>query len=307
MKRPVYNAIQSLLHDRRHLLGAICVRLGFLFPDEAYLRIMFFLRLRKPLDLKNPVTYNEKLQWLKLYYHCPEFTTMADKVAVKQYVTERIGSEFVAPLLGVWNHVEEIDWDKLPNQFVLKTNHDSGNYGVVICRDKTRFNVRKAKKRLRTSLHRNTFLLGREWPYKNIPRKVFAEQYLEDASSSEMLDYKFLCFDGKVKLMFIASERQSGVKMDYYDEHFNHLELTQSHPKASTAPSRPQHFELMKEMAEKLSEGIPHVRVDFFEVNGRVYFSEFTFFSYGGWSAFHPEEYDYLLGEYLTLPSEWNE
>lgn len=302
MKRPFYNAIQSLLHNRRHFLSALCFRFSFLFPDETYLKIMHRLELKRRLDLKNPVTYNDKLQWLKLYYHRPDFTMMADKVAVKQYVADLIGSEYVVPLIGVWDNVDEIEWEKLPRQFVLKTNHDGGNFGVVICRDKAQFNRQKAKQRLNASLHRNTYLLGREWPYKNIPRKVFAEQYIEDASGKEMVDYKFLCFDGKVKLLFISSERQHGVKMDYYDEDFNHLDLTQSHSTASIPPEKPQHFELMKELAEILSKGIPHVRVDFFEVNGKVYFSEYTFFSYGGWAAFHPDEYDYKLGEYITLP-----
>ena len=304
MKRPLFNAIHSLIYDRRHFVSALCVRFSFLFPNETYLKIMHRLELRRPLDLKNPAAYNDKLQWLKLNYHRPELTMMADKVAVKKYVADRIGSEYVVPLLGVWNHVNEIDWNSLPQQFVLKTNHDGGNFGVVICRDKSRFNVKKAKNRLRASLRRNTFLLGREWPYKNIPRKVFAEEFIRNNSSNDLPDYKFFCFDGNVKLMYIASERQSGtgVKIDYFDEFFNHLDLKQSHPNAQTAPRKPDSFDLMKELAEKLSEGFPHVRVDFFEANGKIFFSEFTFFTFGGWAAFHPEEYDYKLGEYITLP-----
>ena len=306
MKRPFYNAVQSLLHDRRHFLSALCVRLSFLFPDETYLRIMYRLQLGKRLDLVNPETYNDKLQWLKLYYHRQDLTMMADKVAVKQYVADKIGEEYVAPLLGVWNKVNEIDWDSLPEKFVLKTNHDGGNFGVVICRDKTQFNKTRAKNRMKASLHRNTFLLGREWPYKNIPRKVFAEQLIENASDSDLPDYKFFCFDGKVKLMYIASERLSktGVKIDYFDEEFNHLNLRQSHPNSSTVPPKPLHFDLMKRLAETLSQGLPHVRVDFFEANGKVFFSEFTFFTFGGWAAFHPKEYDYLLGSFISLPTK---
>ena len=306
MKRPFYNAFHSLLYDRRHLLSALCVRFGFLFSDEAYLKMMYRLELEKSLNLNNPETYNDKLQWLKLYYHRPEFTVMADKIAVKQYVAERIGDQYVVPLLGVWNSVEEIEWDKLPRQFVLKTNHDGGNYGVIICRDKSTFNRKGAENRLKASLRRNTYLLGREWPYKNIPRKVFAEQFIENTSDGDLPDYKFFCFDGKVKLMYVASERQSstGVKIDYFDEQFNHLALRQSHPNAAKVPPRPLQFELMKQLAEELSKGIPHVRVDFFEANGKVYFSEFTFFTFGGWAAFHPEEYDTILGSYITLPQK---
>ena len=305
MKRPLYNAIHSLFHKPRHFVGALCIRLGFLFPDAVYLKLIHRLELRKKLDLKNPKTYNDKLQWLKLYCHRPEFTMMADKVAVKPFVAERIGAEYVAPLLGVWDRVEDIEWDRLPQKFVLKTNHDGGNFGVVICKDKATFDRAKAEKRLKASLRRNTYLLGREWPYKDIPRKVFAEAYIEDAGREELLDYKFYCFDGKVRIVFIASGRQSGkeVCIDYYDTDCNHIDgLRQSHPNAPVPPAKPIHFDLMKSLAENLSEGIPHVRVDCYEANGKVYFSELTFFPYGGWAAFHPEEYDTILGDYLKLP-----
>ena len=295
MKRPLYNAVRSLFHKPRHFVSALCFRLSFLFPDELYLKMIHRLELGRKLDLKNPKTYNDKLQWLKLYCHRPEFTMMADKVAVKPFVAERIGADYVAPLIGVWDRVEDIEWDRLPQKFVLKTNHDGGNFGVVICKDKDTFDRAKAEKRLKASLRRNTYLLGREWPYKNIPRKVFAEEYIEDQGREELLDYKFYCFDGKVRIVFIASGRQTGkeVCIDYYDT---------DHPNAPVPPAKPVHFDLMKSLAENLSEGIPHVRVDFYEANGSVYFSELTFFPYGGWTAFHPEEYDTILGNYLKLP-----
>ena len=306
MKRPFYNAVKSLLHDRRHFVAALCVRVSFLFSDETYLKLMHRLKFQRHLDLNNPVTYNDKLQWLKLYYHRPEFVVMADKVAVKQIVADTLGNEYVVPLLGIWNMAEDIEWDRLPDKFVLKTNHDGGNFGIVICKDKAIFNKRKAIKRLNRSLRRNTFLLGREWPYKNISRKVFAEEYMEDFDTQGLLDYKFLCFGGKVRMLYVASERQSStdVKFDYFDENYNHLDVYQSHPNAPIPPPKPLNFELMKEFAEKLSKGLPHVRVDFYEVNGKVYFGEFTFFSLGGWARFHPEEYDYLLGSYIELPIE---
>lgn len=305
MKRPLYNAVRSLFHKPRHFVSALCFRLSFLFPDKLYLKLIHRLELGRKLDLKNPKTYNDKLQWLKLYCHRPEFTMMADKVAVKPFVAERIGAEYVAPLIGVWDRVEDIEWDRLPQKFVLKTNHDGGNFGVVICKDKDTFDRAKAEKRLKASLRRNTYLLGREWPYKNIPRKVFAEEYIEDQGREELLDYKFYCFDGKVRIVFIASGRQTGkeVCIDYYDTDGNHIDgLRQSHPNAPVPPAKPVHFDLMKSLAENLSEGIPHVRVDFYEANGSVYFSELTFFPYGGWAAFHPEKYDTILGDYLKLP-----
>ena len=304
MKRPLYNAVQSLLHNRRHFISALCVRFGFLFSDERYLKIQHRLIFRRPLDLDNPVTYNDKLQWLKLYNHRPEYTTMADKVKVKQYVAERIGGQYVVPLLGVWDRPEAIEWDKLPEEFVLKTNHDGGSYGVVICKDKESFDQVKAIKRLKASLRRNTFMLGREWPYKNIQRKVLAEQFIEGDETGELPDCKFFCFDGKVKLLYLVTHDKTGLQFDYYDEDFNLLDLERMYPNSVNKQTKPAHFELMKELAEKLSEGIPHVRVDFFEANDKVYFSEFTFFPSGGWAAFHPEEWDYTLGRFIELPEK---
>ncbi len=307
MKRPLYNAVYGLLHDRRHFAFALCVRFSFLFPDELYLKLLYRLMFRKRLDLDNPVTYCEKLQWLKLFYHRPEFTTMADKVKVKQLVKEKVGEQYVVPLLGVWDRPEDIEWDKLPEKFVLKTNHDGGSFGVVICRNKETFDRDKAVKRLKASLRRNSYLLGREWPYKNIERKVFAEQYIENGAAGELQEYKFFCFNGKVKLLFTATDRQSasGVRFDFFDEQFNHLDLKDEFPNSEVPPSKPDTFDLMKGLAEKLSEGIPHVRIDLFEANGKIYFSEFTFFNGGGLVDFQPKKYDYILGQYIHLPEKY--
>ena len=307
MKRPLYNAVYGLLHDRGHFLSAICVRFSFLFTDEFYLKMQYRLIFGKPLDLNNPITFNEKVQWLKLYYHRPDYTILADKVKVKQCVRERIGEQYVVPLLGVWDRPEEIEWGKLPEKFVLKTNHDGGNFGVVICRDKETFDKAKAIRKLKASLRRNTYLLGREWAYKDIPRKVFAEQYIEDESTNDLFDYKFFCFDGKVKLLMIATDRQSktGAKFDLFDENFNYLDLQQGpYLHASITPQKPVNFELMKELAETLSKDMPQVRVDFFEANNKVFFSEYTLYPSGGWAAFYPDEYDHILGQYFHLPEK---
>ena len=305
MKRPLYNAIHSLFHNPRHFVSAACIRLGRVLPDKAYLKLMFRLELRQKLNLDNPQTFNEKLQWLKLYYHRPDLVTMADKLAVKEYVASLIGPEYVIPLLGTWKDPKDIDWDSLPQQFVLKTNHDGGNFGVVICKDKDKLDKSKAIKRLQASLRRSSYIIGREWPYKSIPRTVFAEEYLEEAGKQELTDYKFYCFDGKVRFLFIASGRQEGqISFDYFDEHFNHINVVQTHPPAAVTPQKPEQFDLMIELAEKLSNGLPHVRVDFYQVNGKVYFGEYTFFTHGGWAAFDPEEYDYRLGSYIQLPAQ---
>lgn len=307
MKRPIHNAMRSLLYDRGHFCAALIVRLRFLFSAKTYLKLVYRFSFGKKLDLENPQTYNEKLQWLKLYYHRPDFVEMVDKEAVKSLVARIIGEEYVIPTIGSWERVEDIDWEGLPNQFVLKTTHDGGNNGVVICRDKATFNKAKGIRKLKKSLNRNTYLLGREWPYKMVPRRVIAEKYLEDSQSTDLKDYKFFCFDGKVKMMFVASERTKvgeDVKFDFFDEQYNHLDLKQVHEKSEVCPEKPKSFDHMIDLAQTLSVGIPHVRVDFYEVDGKVYFGEYTFFHHGGLAAFSPEKYDYILGSYINLPEK---
>lgn len=257
----------------------------------------------KRLNLKEPKTYNEKIQWLKLYNRKSEYTMMVDKYAVKEYVANIIGEEHVIPTLGIWDKPEEIDFDKLPSQFVLKTTHGGGNTGVIVCKDKMKLNKEDAIKRLNKSIHQDLFKSLREWPYKNVKRRILAEAYMEDSETKELRDYKFFAFDGKVKALFIATDRGSGdVKFDYFDAEFNHLDLIQQHPMSGKTIQKPECFEEMKAIAEKLSVGIPHVRVDLYEVNGKVYFGEFTFSHHGGCVPFHPEEWDYKFGSWIKLP-----
>lgn len=271
--------------------------------DERFLRMIYFIKFHRPLNLKNPQTFNEKLQWLKLNDRRTEYTMIVDKYAVKDYVASIIGGKYIIPTLGVWDRPEDIEWDKLPNQFVLKTNHDGGNFGIVICKDKNSFDKEKAIKRLSASLKRNVYKFGREWPYKNIIRKVFAEQYIEDGSSNDLPDYKFFCFNGEVKALFIGTERHSGdVKFDFFDAGFNHLDLVQTHPMSGKDIQKPKNFEEMKDIAARLSKGIPHVRVDLYNVNGQIYFGEMTFYHHGGMQPFHPEHWDKDFGNWIELP-----
>lgn len=272
-----------------------------LIPDKWYLQMLYRRVFNKKLDLKNPKGYNEKLFWMKLYDRRPEYTMMVDKFAVKKYVADIIGEEYIIPTLGVWDKPENIEWDKLPNQFVLKCTHDSG--GLVICRNKTKLDIQSAIKKLQKSLKSNYYKAGREWPYKNVPRRIIAEKYMEDKSVGELPDYKFFCFDGEVKALFIGTERGTGdVKFDYYDADFNHLDLIQIHPMSGKCLPKPQHFEKMKKLASKLSKGLPQVRVDFYNVNGDIYFGELTFFHHGGVVPFHPESWDYTFGSWIKLP-----
>lgn len=307
MKRPFYNAIHSLLFNQEQFIDAILKRCGGWLPDELYIRWHYYLNHHRRINLTDPKRYTEKLQWLKLYYRDSFWTKLVDKYRVKELVRERIGDEYVVPCYGVWNRTEDIDWDKLPEQFVLKTNHDSGNNGVFICRDKAKIDKVQWTKKINASLKRDTSIPGREWPYRDVKRCVFAEQYLEDASG-ELRDYKFFCFNGVVKYLFIATERQSGgeVKFNYFDADFNALDIVQRHPMSDKKIEKPAMFEQMKKIAAKLSEGLPEVRVDLYEVNGRIYFGEYTFFHHGGIAPFHPDKWDLIWGENIILPDKNN-
>ena len=282
------------------LLRGIWHRVGLIFGDEIYVRVEYFIVFGKRLRLKNPQTYSEKLQWLKLHEGDPIYTRMVDKAEAKKYVTEIIGEEYIIPTYGVWNHFDEIDFDKLPDQFVLKTTHDSG--GVIICKDKKTLDKNAAKVKLEKSLKNDYYYTSKEWPYKNVVPRIIAEKYMED-ESGELCDYKLFCFDGKMKALFIATDRfTSGeeTKFDFFDENFN-LPFTNGHPNATKPIKKPESFQQMKDLAEKLSQKIPHVRVDFYCTNGKIYFGELTFFHWGGFKRFEPEEWDFKFGEWFKL------
>lgn len=271
--------------------------------DEVFLKRLFRVWMGKELDLKNPLTFNEKLQWLKLFDRRAEYSMMVDKYLVKKFVSRIIGGEYVIPTFGVWKTFDDIDFDSLPNQFVLKCTHDSG--GLVICRDKSEFDYVSAKIKIEKCLKKNFYYCMREWPYKNVEPRIIAEQYMEDSITSELRDYKFFCFDGVVKAMFVASDRQkegAETKFDFFDRDFNHLDLTNGHPNALVVPEKPTQYKKMLLLAESLSKGIPEVRVDLYEANGRVYFGEFTFFHWSGIVPFVPEKWDYEFGSWIKLP-----
>ena len=275
-------------------------------PEKLYVKLLYRFHLGKKLDLETPKTFNEKLQWLKLYDRRPEYTLMVDKYAVKEYVAGIIGDEYVIPTLGVWDKPEDIEWDKLPQRFVLKTTHGGGSMGVVICHDKDDFDRQAAIQKLNVSLKQDVYKYNKEWPYKNVRKRIIAEQYIEpDFGSEDLPDYKFFCFDGVVKAMFVATDRQkigTDVKFDFFDADFNHLPLRQGHDNAESLPQKPQSFEEMKSLASKLSKGIPQVRIDFYEKAGRPLFGEITFFHFAALKPFEPEEWDYKFGEWINLP-----
>lgn len=271
-------------------------------PDPLYLKIQYRLAMHKKLDLEHPVTYNDKIQWLKLHDRKPEYTTMVDKYAVRKFIADTIGDEYSIPLVGgPWYRFEDIDFDSLPDQFVLKCNHDSG--GLVICKDKSSLDINAARKKINKSIKRNFYWANREWPYKDVKPCIIAEQYMVDDSGYELRDYKFFCFDGEPKAMFIATDRSShsSTKFDFFDMDFNHLPFTNGHPCADKTPEKPKGFDEMVRLAKVLSQGIKQVRVDFYEINGRVYFGEMTFSHWSGMVPFKPEEWDYKFGEWINL------
>lgn len=281
--------------------------------DELYLRMAFRSRFGYPLDLKNPKTFNEKLQWLKLHDRNPLYTKLVDKAEVKPWVAERIGWEHVVPTLGVWDSFDEIDFDALPERFVLKCTHDSG--GLAICRDRSSFDVLAARRAIEHSLSRNYFQTGREWPYKDVVPRIIAEEYLDPvneqheamAVESNPDDYKIFCFGGEPKALFVATDRASGdTKFDFFDTEWNHMPFTNGHPNAEHEPARPEHLEEMLTYARALSEGMPQVRVDFYEVGNKVYFGEMTFYHWSGMVPFAPEEYDRIFGSWIELPNGEN-
>lgn len=291
--------------DNPWRIGLSFARRGWLnaLSDKAYLSILYRANFKKKLDWKDPKTFNEKLQWLKLYDRDPRYSEMVDKYAAKGFTAERIGGEYVVPTLaGPWDSFDQIDFDALPDQFVLKTTHDCG--GVVICKDKNSFDYQKAKEFLHGHLNRDYYLTCREWPYKKVKPRIFAEKYLAELDE-DLKDYKFFCFNGVPRLMFIASERQSETsetKFDFYDMEFNHLPIINGHPNSSQEIQRPRNFERMKELAAVLSKDIPHLRVDFYECNGQLYLGELTFSHWGGFVPFEPQQWDEILGSWLILP-----
>lgn len=269
--------------------------------DKQFLRLMYWARVGEYLDLQNPRTFNEKLQWLKLYNRKPEYTQMADKYETKKYVAEKIGEEFVIPTLGVWDRFEDIDFADLPEQFVLKCTHDSG--GLVIVRDKTKLDQAAAAAKINRSLKRNYFFHGREWPYKKIPPRILAEAYMQDGDQQNLPVYKFLNFAGEPKIIqAIQNDKTDAETIDYFDTDWNRLDLRQNYPNSLQPPKRPAGLKQMLEISRNLSREIPFVRVDLYEINGRIYFSEFTFFSDSGFAAFDPPEWDEKMGSWLELP-----
>lgn len=266
--------------------------------DERYLKWLYRGSTGRKLDLKNPVRYTEYLQWMKLHDHNPIYTTMVDKAAAKEWAEKILGREHIIPTLGVWDRFDQIDFDILPEAFVLKCTHDSKS--AVICRNRQEFDLAAAEKKLTKALAREFFYEGRQWPYKNVRPRIIAEQYMENRETGDLRDYKFFTFGGEPRVMYIATGRGTGETYgDFFDMEFNHLDLAIDHRMAPVCPEKPALFEEMKQAAARLAKDTPQVRVDFYEVNGQFYFGEMTFFHCSGFVSFHPDSWDETFGSWV--------
>lgn len=278
-------------------------KLSRLIPDRIYLQIVYFKHFRRFINFNNPKTFNEKIQWLKLNYRNEEYTKLVDKYRVKQYITKLIWEEYVIPTLGVWNNVDDIDFKSLPEKFVLKCNNDSG--GIVICKNKKDFDEAKAKSFLKERLKNNGYWYGREWPYKNVKPCIIAEKYMEDSISKDIKDYKFFCFNGSMEFFDIDIDRFIEHRANYYDRNGNFLPFGKTYcpPDYTKKIEMPKNLDKMIELAETISHNTVLSRIDFYEIDGQVYFGEITFYPGSGFSPFTDEKWDYKLGDMIDLPN----
>ena len=294
--------IRNYIDNPKLILLGLLQKTARLYPDTFYVKAHYRLVMGSKLNLKEPITFNEKLQWLKLYDRNPKYIQMVDKIAVKKYVADIIGEEYIIPTLGIWDKFEDIDFNKLPNQFVLKTNHSGGSNGVVICKDKSTLDIEAARKELNKSLRTNYFYKTREWPYKKIKPRILAETYLEDESKSELKDYKFFCFNGEPKIIQVDFHRFEDHTRNIYDIDWKLLDLK---IKIKNNPNfiinKPVQLNKMLEFASLLSKNIPHVRVDFYYANGKIFFGELTFYHGSGTENFIPSNWNYKLGNWIEF------
>ena len=282
----------------RELRLKIIQRLSFI-PTSLYLRMVFFIKTGKKLNLKNPVSFCDKQNWLKLNDIHPEYSLLVDKIAVRQYVNELCGRDMFFPLLGTWNHFEDIDFDALPNEFVLKCNHDSAS--VTVIKNKADMDIKALKTFYNNRLKLNIETIGREYPYKNVKPQILAEAYMNDKEGKELVDYKFFCFSGEPYIVLVASDYDGQRKNDFFDMDFEHLNITNIYPNSEHQIQKPGNFEEMKELAKKLSDGMKFVRVDLYEYDNKIYFGEFTFFHGGGFWPMKPYKWELDLGKMISL------
>ena len=295
--------INKALRNPYYACELILNQLAPFVSDEHFVKWKYYLNFHKKLDLENPQTFNEKLQWLKLYDRHEEYTKMVDKYEAKKYVASILGEKYIIPTIGVYNAFEEIDISSLPKQFVIKCTHNSG--GLYICKDKDTFDFSKVGKQIKKWLAKNPFWGNREYPYKNVKPRIIIEKYMEQEDGESLRDYKVLCFHGTAKLIelhrFRNTEKQT---QDFYDRDWNKLTISQSadfNGVSDVVFPKPNNLSLMLELSEKLTKDMIHCRVDWYSIAGKLYFGELTFFDGSGLDGFDNEEDDYLLGSWIHI------
>lgn len=302
--------ISFFLKNPYEIIRSLLKKYSDYLPDLLYLKFQYKEQMGYPLSLKHPITFSEKMQWLKLYDRRPIYTTMVDKFAVKKYVADIIGEEYIIPTLGVWDRPEDIEWDILPNQFVLKCTHDSGR--LVICKDKLILDKDATINKLNKSLKTDYYLLGREWPYKNVPHRIIAEKYIEPTPDlKELVDYKWYCFNGEPTYCQVIQDRSTKETIDFFDTGWNHQEFVGLIPSegpaigmAEVEPQCPKNLKLQIDIARRLSKNMAFSRIDLYEVDEKVYFGEITLYPANGIGVFVPNKYNYVLGKMINLPNE---
>lgn len=326
MGKSFKDKIKEAICNPRKLIVYVLYHIGPIFSDRTYLKILFRVQMSHKLNLDNPQTYNEKLQWLKLYNRKPEYTQLVDKANFKEYVINTIGEQYVIPTIGIFDKFDDIDFALLPNQFVIKCTHDSG--GLVICRDKSSLDIKKVRRKITTCLKRNYFYFGREWPYKHVKPRIMIEQFMStdkldinietiqsiDTETLQkkygLLDYKFMCFDGEVKALFLdigVVTGSEGHAEEYfrsvYDKNWNVMNVKETREHYPIPIDKPKFLDEMVKIAEQLSIGHPHIRVDLYYINNHIYVGELTFYHGSGLeNYFIPSDWDYKFGEWIKLP-----
>ena len=296
--------LKQYFKNPRLLFSSLLREMGCLFPDKLYLQMMYYFKTGKKLDLRNPQTFGDKIQWLKLYNRREEYRTIADKFAVKEYVSKIIGDNYIIPTLGVWDKPEDVDFDSLPRQFVLKTTHGGGNCGVIICKDKTTLDKTAVIFQLKKSMKQNIYRTLREWQYKHIRPRIIAEQYLSDGRG-ELRDYKFYCFNGEPMYCQVMNGRREKMTVDFYDMEWLHMPFSgfgKNYPHADIENPIPVNFLEMRRISRLLSKGNPFMRIDLYECNKKLFFGEMTLFPASGMGSFLPQDWNQIMGNLIILP-----
>lgn len=296
------------INRRRAILKKCLYRVRHLLPDSLYIRVLYKLEMGIFPNLRTPTLFTEKIQWLKLYNRKDEYTTMVDKYEVKHYVSSIIGEKYIIPTIGIWNNFEEIDFNTLPNKFVLKTTQ--GSHASIICRDKKNFDIEAARLFFKKRQNKSPYNQYKEWAYKNVKSRIIAEVYMESPGQTDLTDYKFFCFNGKALFCQVIKDRTLHETIDFFDRDWVHQEFIGLIPNTITPtisnspepPQRPKRYEEMIEIAEKLSQHIPFVRIDLYDINDEIYFGEITFYPAAGLGQFKPQKWNRKLGDLISLP-----